>query len=43
MSLWIDKHRPSNLSKLTYHTEQAQNLRKLVRQYFHFHVKQIKV
>ncbi|XP_002167209.1 replication factor C subunit 3 [Hydra vulgaris] len=30
MSLWIDKHRPTNLSKLTYHLEQAGRLKKLV-------------
>jgi len=30
MSLWIDKHRPSKLDKLTYHTDQAQNLKRLV-------------
>jgi len=30
MSLWIDKHRPTNLSKLTYHIDQAENLKKLV-------------
>jgi len=31
MSLWIDKHRPNSLSKLTYHLEQAENLKKLIK------------
>ncbi|XP_057313931.1 replication factor C subunit 3-like [Hydractinia symbiolongicarpus] len=30
MSLWIDKHRPSTFSKLTYHLEQSQNLKRLI-------------
>ncbi|KAH8025763.1 hypothetical protein HPB51_011094 [Rhipicephalus microplus] len=30
MSLWVDKHRPTNLSKLDYHQEQAAYLKKLV-------------
>lgn len=30
MSLWIDKHRPAKLGKLTYHLDQAQNLKRLV-------------
>lgn len=30
MSLWIDKHRPTALNKLTYHLDQAQYLKKLV-------------
>ncbi len=30
MSLWIDKHRPKKLSKMDYHTQQANNLSKLV-------------
>lgn len=30
MSLWIDKHRPTQLSKLTYHLAQAENLKQLV-------------
>ncbi|XP_071485871.1 replication factor C subunit 3-like [Diadema antillarum] len=30
MSLWVDKHRPTSLSKLDYHKEQASNLKKLV-------------
>jgi len=30
MSLWIDKHRPSSLSKLTYHLDQAHDLKCLV-------------
>ena len=30
MSLWVDKHRPTNISKLDYHKDQAENLRKLV-------------
>ncbi|XP_067142795.1 replication factor C subunit 3 [Centruroides vittatus] len=30
MSLWVDKHRPTHLSKLDYHKEQANNLKKLV-------------
>ncbi|XP_018015277.1 replication factor C subunit 3 [Hyalella azteca] len=30
MSLWIDKYRPKELSKLDYHTEQAQHLKQLV-------------
>lgn len=30
MSLWVDKHRPNSLSKLDYHKEQAQWLKRLV-------------
>ncbi|XP_050716217.1 replication factor C subunit 3-like [Eriocheir sinensis] len=30
MSLWVDKHRPKELSKLDYHLEQAAHLKKLV-------------
>jgi replication factor C subunit 3/5 len=30
MSLWCDKYRPAQLSKLDYHTEQAEALKKLV-------------
>lgn len=30
MSLWVDKHRPSNLSKLDFHKEQANSLKKMV-------------
>ena len=30
MSLWLDKHRPTSLSKLDYHKEQALHLKKLV-------------
>lgn len=30
MSLWVDKHRPTSLSKLDYHKEQAGRLKKLV-------------
>jgi len=30
MSLWIDKHRPGKLDKLTYHLDQSQNLKKMV-------------
>lgn len=30
MSLWVDKHRPTSLSKLDYHKEQAQWLKRLV-------------
>ncbi|KAB0802839.1 hypothetical protein PPYR_05025 [Photinus pyralis] len=29
MSLWVDKYRPKDLSKLDYHKEQAENLKKL--------------
>ena len=31
MSLWVDKHRPTQLIKLDYHKEQATYLKKLVR------------
>ncbi|XP_067661480.1 replication factor C subunit 3-like [Haliotis asinina] len=31
MSLWVDKHRPSSLSKLDFHKDQAAHLKKLVR------------
>ena len=31
MSLWVDKHRPTSISKLDYHKEQASRLKKLVR------------
>ena len=30
MSLWVDKHRPSSLSKLDYHKDAANHLKKLV-------------
>ncbi|ESO93767.1 hypothetical protein LOTGIDRAFT_182182 [Lottia gigantea] len=30
MSLWVDKHRPSQLHKLDYHKQQAANLKKLI-------------
>lgn len=30
MSLWIDKHRPATLAKLSYHLDQAQHLKRLV-------------
>ena len=30
MSLWVDKHRPTSLSKLDYHKEQAKWLKGLV-------------
>eukprot|EP00112_Aurelia_sp_Birch-Aquarium-sp1_P002481 Seg1275.8 transcript_id=Seg1275.8/GoldUCD/mRNA.D3Y31 product="Replication factor C subunit 3" protein_id=Seg1275.8/GoldUCD/D3Y31 len=30
MSLWIDKHRPNSLAKLSYHLDQAQHLKKLI-------------
>ncbi|XP_033632134.1 replication factor C subunit 3-like [Asterias rubens] len=30
MSLWVDKYRPTSLSKLDFHKDQAANLRKLV-------------
>lgn len=30
MSLWVDKYRPSSLSKLDYHTEQAEHLKNMV-------------
>eukprot|EP00116_Pleurobrachia_bachei_P017337 sb/3477599/ len=30
MALWVDKHRPTSLSKLDYHTGLAGNLKKLV-------------
>ena len=30
MSLWVDKYRPKELSKLDYHLEQANHLKKLV-------------
>ncbi|XP_014087609.1 replication factor C subunit 3 [Bactrocera oleae] len=32
MALWVDKHRPRELSKLDYHKEQAENLRNLCQQ-----------
>lgn len=32
MSLWLDKYRPTDLSKLHYHHEQAENLRNLTKQ-----------
>ena len=31
MSLWVDKYRPTTLSKLDFHKEQASSLKKLVR------------
>ena len=30
MALWVDKHRPSNLDKLDYHTDLSAHLKKLV-------------
>jgi len=30
MSLWVDKHRPTSLAKLSFHTDQAQHLKKLI-------------
>ncbi|XP_035682492.1 replication factor C subunit 3-like [Branchiostoma floridae] len=30
MSLWVDKYRPTSLNKLSYHTEQAAQLKRLV-------------
>ena len=30
MTLWVDKHRPTNLSKLDYHKDQAQRLKNMV-------------
>ena len=30
MSLWVDKYRPTSLSKLDYHKDLATHLRKLV-------------
>lgn len=33
MSLWVDKYRPKELSKLDYHTEQAEHLKLLVCNY----------
>lgn len=32
MSLWVDKHRPKDLSKLDYHKDQAARLKRLVQQ-----------
>lgn len=32
MSLWVDKYRPKELSKLTYHTKQAEQLKNLCQQ-----------
>ena len=34
MSLWVDKYRPTSLSKLDYHKDLATHLRKLVRELF---------
>jgi replication factor C subunit 3/5 len=31
MSLWVDRYRPKQLSRLDYHTDQAEQLKKLVR------------
>lgn len=31
MSLWVDKYRPKTLSKLDFHTQQAENLKKFVK------------
>eukprot|EP00123_Amoebidium_parasiticum_P015913 comp23201_c0_seq1/m.37691 comp23201_c0_seq1/g.37691 ORF comp23201_c0_seq1/g.37691 comp23201_c0_seq1/m.37691 type:complete len:354 (-) comp23201_c0_seq1:149-1210(-) len=31
MSLWVDKHRPTSLDKLDYHTDQASQLKQLVK------------
>ena len=31
MSLWVDKHRPKQLTKLDYHQEQAEHLELLVK------------
>ena len=31
MSLWVDKYRPKSLSKLDFHLDQAENLKKLVK------------
>lgn len=30
MSLWVDKHRPTDINKLDYHVEQAKKLNQLV-------------
>jgi len=35
MSLWLDKHRPTSLTKLDYHKEQAMHLKKLVTVFKH--------
>ena len=32
MSLWVDKYRPTSLSKLDYHKDLATHLKKLVRE-----------
>ena len=32
MSLWVDKHRPRDLMKLDFHTDQAARLKNLVQQ-----------
>jgi hypothetical protein len=32
MSLWVDKHRPRELSKLDYHKNQAEQLKNLCQQ-----------
>ena len=34
MSLWVDKYRPTSLSKLDYHKDLATHLKKLVRELF---------
>lgn len=34
MSLWVDKYRPTSLSKLDYHKELAAHLKKLVSDFF---------
>ena len=36
MSLWVDKYRPTSLSKLDYHKDLATHLKKLVRELFYF-------
>ena len=38
MSLWVDKYRPTQLSKLSYHKEQAAKLKNIVSVYL-FHIK----
>ena len=34
MSLWVDKYRPTSISKLDYHKDLATHLKKLVRELF---------
>ena len=36
MSLWCDKHRPKTLAVLDYHKDQAEQLKKLVSNFFLF-------